>query len=179
MAIPTPENWHWAITPEDVKKIKMVDRETIDRVYFANYEKFCKCAYRFCYDKGKLSYVEDCIQQVYLDLPTYDYSDARTFYHGLLQTFRRCTLKCYRTVSLFSSIGRNKDGKEMTLVDVLGVDVFKALEEREDGERQAIKIISAQYALSDIEKDFLTAVAFRCRPYRGLYNDEYKQLIVS
>lgn len=177
MVIPTPENWHWAITPEDVKKIKAVDRDTIDRVYFANLEQFSKCAFLFCRKRGKRSFFEDCVQQIYLDLPNYDYTNVGTFWRGILKTFRRCCCNPFRVVSLFATIGRNKDGDELTLIDVLGEDVFKALEEREDGERQAIRIISAQTALSDNERDFLTAVAFRCTPYRGLYNDEYKRLI--
>lgn len=177
--IPGPGTWHWKISPEDVEKIKKGDRETIDRVYFDNYKKFYKFAYRFCRDKNRLSYVEDCIQEVYLDLPMYDYSNVKTFFRGLLRTFICCSFNRIRTVSLFSPIGRNKDGEEFTLIDVLGIDFFKDLEEREDGERNAINIISAQHVLSDIEKDFLTAVAFRCTPYRGLYNDEYKRLIAK
>ena len=178
-AIPVPGNWHWAITPEDVNGLKAVDRETVNRVYFANYDKFCKCAYNFCRKRNKFSYVDDCVQQIYLDLPLYDYTNALTFFRGLTKTFIHCSYWGFRSVSFFSPVGRNKDGEDLLLIDCLGVDVFKALEEAEDGERQALKIISAQTALNDNEKDFLTAVAFKCRPYRGLFNDEYRRLFVA
>ena len=45
--IPTPENWHWKITPEDIEKIKANDRDTINRVYFDNLPKFEKIAKRY------------------------------------------------------------------------------------------------------------------------------------
>ena len=43
----TAENWHWIITREDIEKIYENDRETINRVYFANLSKFGRIANKY------------------------------------------------------------------------------------------------------------------------------------
>ena len=171
--ITTPENWHWDISPEDVKKLKAVDRDTINRVYFANLKKFERIANKYCrFVIRNPSYFEDCVQQIYVDLPLYDYTDNRTLYYCILTTFKRATLRSRYEISLFAPVhGKDKDSE---LADFLGKDFFAELEERETEEEKALLMIKSQIALSDLERDFLTAVAFGVRPYEGLFNYEYK-----
>lgn len=171
----TPENWHWDITPEDVKKIKAVDRETINRVYFSNLAKFKNIAGRYCfYIIRDSSYFEDCVQQIYVDLDKFDYTNVQTFYWSILNSCRRARCASFREVSLFTPVITNDKGKDKTLLDILWKDYFAELEERETGEEKALLMIKSQTALSELEKDFLTAIAFCVRPYEGLFNDEYK-----
>ena len=171
-AILTPENWHWAITPEDVKKIKAVDRETINRVYFANLKKFERIANNYCcFVIRNPSFFEDCVQQIYVDLLFYDYTDNKTLYNCILRTFKRATLRSRYEISLFTPVhGKDNDSE---FVDFLGKDFFAELEEKQVGEENALIMINSQTALSALERDFLTAVAFRVRPYEGLFYEEF------
>ena len=79
--IPTPETgWHWKITPEQVKAIKANDREAINAAYFDNYQKFAKIGYNFCRRVHDYNDREDFLQQVYVDMPMFDYTV--TYFYG-------------------------------------------------------------------------------------------------
>lgn len=83
--IPTPENWHWKITPEDIEKIKANDRDTINRVYFDNLPKFASVARGYIWRSravGRyidLSYVQDIINEIYLRLPLCSFINVQHF----------------------------------------------------------------------------------------------------
>lgn len=62
--VPTPENWHWKITPQDIAKLRLEDVPTMTKVYFDNYKKFQKIAYRRFKD-----FEEDAMQSIYVALP--------------------------------------------------------------------------------------------------------------
>ena len=173
-AIPTPENWHWAITPDDVKKIKAVDRETINRVYFDNLFKFRSMAGKFCRDhRCRSRWYEDMVQQIYVDLPKYNYTNRRTFANGIIKSF----WSVFKGVS-FGNCGSFETAlsdDDKSLADVIGVDTFNFIIDHEDDDKQVLTIISTQDHLTDLQRDFLTAVAFACTPYRGLYAEEYRR----
>lgn len=170
--ITTPENWHWNISPEEVQKIKAVDRETIDRVYFSNLEKFKGIVGKYCYHIIRDPYyINDCLQQIYVDLDKFDYTNNRTFYYSLINCFRRARRHSTLEISLFTPVKGKDNDRE--LADFLGKDFFAELEERETGEEKALVMIKSQTELTDLERDFLTAVAFRVRPYEGLFYEEF------
>ncbi len=170
--ITTPESWHWDISPEDVKKLNAVDRDTINRVYFANFKKFERIANKYCrFVIRNPSYIDDCVQQIYVDLPLYDYTDNGTLFACLMRSCRSAALRSRYEISLFTPVhGKDKDCE---LADFLGKDFFAELEDKQVGEENALIMINSQTALSAPERDFLTAVAFRVRPYEGLFYEEF------
>ena len=50
--------WHWRITLADIEKIKANDRETVNRVYFDNLEKFRKMALKYCFKCRNYDFLE-------------------------------------------------------------------------------------------------------------------------
>ena len=159
---PTPENWHWKITPEDVVKIKAVDRETINRVYFDNYNKFRSiCFKRFP------SYWEDALQEIYVILPYCNYTNLRTFFGSIL---RRLEISIYgRSVRYPLSLDKPlNDETSTTFGDIIGEE-YDFFHEDEEQTLKVISILDNQKFLTDDQKDYLISIAFGCQQAKGLY----------
>lgn len=108
--IPTPETgWHWKITPEQVKAIKANDREAINAAYFDNYQKFAKIGYNFCRRVHDYNDREDFLQQVYVDMPKFDYTNTQTFYLSLCRCFKRLRNYISKNVSFDAEL-TDEDG---------------------------------------------------------------------
>lgn len=172
--IPGPGTWHWKISPEDVEKIKKVDRETIDRVYFDNYEKFKKiCRSRFS------ALWEDALQEIYLLIPYLDYTNAKTFFHSFLGLLIRAIYG--RSVSTFKALSLDMllpNDEQHSFIDFLGIEC-DFLHEDEEQSIKVIGIIDNQRFLSDEQKDYLLSVAFNCQNIKGLFNYAKNGLRVS
>ena len=174
----TPTGWHWKITPEQIEKIKERDRDTVNQVYFDNLDKFKRIAYRFCRNTKRLSYYLDCVQQIYVDILDYDFSCARKLYWSLYHSFYRAVgYTRYNTVSLDKAIF---DDNDATFHDIMpSCDRVLTEVEKQEYERHALEIIAAQTQLTERNKDFLTAYAFNCLAYRGLFAYEYAQAFAT
>ncbi len=172
--IQTPENWHWKITPEQIARIKVRDRDTVNQVYFDNLDKFKKMAYRYCRLAKQYSYFRDCVQQIYVDMMDYDYTDSRVLFWSIRRSFWRATgLTKKPSVSLDQPI---LDGNGV-LSDIIPVyDTAERDFERSEEEKHALELIAAQTQLSARAKDVLTAYAFNCLAYRGLFDYEYRKV---
>ena len=168
----TPDKWHWKITPEQIAKIKAGERETVNRVYMDNLDKFRRIAWRYCDSIKRLDIVLDCIQQIYIDLPVYDFTDTGKLYWSIRKSFRAAGMLTRRPcVSLDAPLTYNG---EITLADTIaGEDCFAALEERENA-LTVLDIIEEQTQLTELQRDQLTALAFGVSLYRGLYAEEYR-----
>lgn len=166
--------WHWKITPEQITKIKAGERETINRVYFDNLPTFERMARKYCRHFFRLyEFLGDCVNQIYVDMPDYDYNDALSLYFSIHASFARASLaNRRRTVSLDLPV-KEKEGA--TLGDFIeGESGFEALE-RKEHEKTVLTIIAGQNRLTELQRDYLTAYAFNCRVYRGIYAEEYKK----
>lgn len=174
----TPDNWHWKITPEQIEKIKERDRDTVNQVYFDNLPKFKRIAYRFCRNTKRLSYYRDCVQQIYADMLYYDYSNVRKLYWSLYHSFYRAVgYTRYRTVSLDKPLF---DNSIATLADFIPIDdTIEKEKDKQEHDRHVLEIIAAQTQLTERNKDFLTAYAFDCLAYKGLFAYEYAQAFAS
>lgn len=174
---PGPGAWHWLITADDIEKIKANDRETINRVYFANYAKFGRIAGAFVsrrlaigvyIDRGL---VKDVLQQVYIDLPSYDFTDTGRLVCDLRKTCWR--IMCGQSVfadSLDAEVYGDDDGFEHIPADN---SLDEALE-REESEKAVLRAIALQ-PLKTSQKDVLTALALWVKPFAGLFTDEYRR----
>lgn len=174
---PGPGAWHWLITADDIEKIKANDRETINRVYFANYAKFGRIAGAFVsrrlaigvyIDRGL---VKDVLQQIYIDLPSYDFTDTGRLVCDLRKTCRR--IMCGQSVfsdSLDAEVYGDDDGFEHIPADN---SLDEALE-REESEKAVLRAIALQ-PLKTSQKDVLTALALWVKPFAGLFTDEYRR----
>lgn len=171
--IPTPKDWNWLITSEDVAKIKMNDRETVNKVYFDNYERLKRIALKKAYKFCKRDMWEDCLNQIYIDLPLYDYTNALTLSRGIVSTAYR-VINPNRFLSLDAEYDYEK-GNVLALLDRIPVDGFVELAQKES-EKKVLKIIAEQTGLNDLQRDTLVAIAFRCAMYRGIFNYEFARI---
>lgn len=174
----TPQGWHWKITPEQIEKIKERDRDTVNKVYFDNYDKFERLAKWYCDIIKRRELVDDCTQQIYADIIDYDYTDTRTLFYSIRRSFWTacgCRTTKYDFVSLDETL---YDDGETILADILPstYDITQEAENKEN-ERHALELIAAQTHLSDKNKDILTAIAFGCLAYQGLFAYEYAQAV--
>lgn len=160
----TPATWHWAITPQQVEEIKQGNRDTINAVYFDNLPKFRKIVGSFCYEHNKRDFAEDCLQQIYIDLPAYNFANLSTFFRSLLVTLRNIVWERVRLVSIEQPIS----GSKFTYADVLRAQYTDDAEELEN-DRRILQIIDTQKHLSNANKDYLVAVAYGMPVRRGLY----------
>lgn len=173
----TPANWHWKITPKDVAEIKLGNRETINRVYFDNYDHFKFFVVRLIEKKfGRdFSYVEDFLQQIYVDLPKYDYTNSLRFWWSIYTRFYY--LKNGRkSVRAFSYENKDGDTEGWSLFDTLVAPEEKTDEERIEENAAALRLIENQKQLTERARDILMAEAFGCIVYRGLYENAKKEI---
>lgn len=168
----TPDKWHWKITPEQIARIKVGERETVNRVYMGNLGKFRAMAWRYCESINRLDIVQDCIQQIYVDLPAYNFRDTGKLYWSIRKSFRAAGMLTRRPcVSLETPL---TDNGEITLADTIaGADGFAELEEQENA-RAVLDMIAEQTQLTEKQRDQLTALAFGVALYRGIYAEEYR-----
>lgn len=85
----------WQFTEEQVKQIKNKDIDAITKFYNDNYKIIYFMAHKFVRGRkrmGNFSYmVEDLLQQVFLDIPYYNYSSRAHLYYGIVKgSFLRC-----------------------------------------------------------------------------------------
>lgn len=175
--LPTPANWHWAITPDDVDKIKAINYETLNRVYFANLDTFTRMAKNFCYYRSvQYSLWRDCVNQIYVDLPCYNYTNVQTFAKGLKRSFYSAvytTCSPYSTISLNISID-DEDGR--TLEDIIIAKPITEDLEIKENEKLVLECIAKQSKLTETQQDTLVAYAFKCSLYKGIFKYEYDRL---
>lgn len=175
--IPTPENWHWAITPQQVTEIQQGNRDTINKVYFDNYEKFKNAVVAICSRRGKMSFFEDALQSLYLDLPFYDFKNLQRFYCCILDTCRFVfgySHKCVNWATTVSLETPLDDTENLTLGDSIAVYDVDEIEIEEQNKR-LLEIIDTQKHLTRRQKDVLVAIAFGCAPMEGLYERLQRQ----
>lgn len=176
----TPERWHWAITPTQVEALKQGNNIVMCQVFTDNLTKLKSIIYRYCYRTKNLQWQGDCLNQVYIDLPRYDYTNTKTLFWSLRWSFRRaCNSQASVCVSFDAPIrkgkNRHQDGSiDGTLGDFIAVDGFAELEE-EESRKRALAIIAEQTQLTERQRDVLTAIALGCRAVKGLFAYERRQ----
>lgn len=171
--IKTPSNWHWAITYEEIAQIKAGNRKAVDKVFFDNYSKFRAIAINYCRKKFKTDFIDDCVNQIYIDLPRYDFTDCREFYFSLLDSFIAASSLEFGRVCSYDTPIKSEKGDNLTLADMLGEEpkIFEK-EEQEESARAVLEMLSEQEALTEAQKDRLTAFSLGVAFYRGLYEQE-------
>ena len=157
--IPTPENWHWKITPQDIAKLRLEDVPTMNKVYFDNYEKFQRIAYRRFKD-----FEEDAMQSIYVALPYLNYKNAQTFFQSLLWVVRALVYGVGRVY--FLSVEAYEESELPN--NLVYEDKYFILEDEE----KIIEFIASQKTLTDKQKDLLCAAAFGIADYKGVVEDE-------
>lgn len=85
----------WQFTEEQIKLIKNNDIDAITKFYFDNYKIIYFMAHKFVRGRkrmGNFSYmVEDLLQQVFVDIPYYNFSSRVGLYYGIVKgSFLRC-----------------------------------------------------------------------------------------
>lgn len=176
-SLQVPSNWHWSITQQQIEYIKQGNRDVINKIYIDNYDKFCKIFRNFCFKGCNKSFYDDCVQQCYLDLPLYDYTNRETLFYSLFNTY--CKV-CYggskhiaRKNLVYYDALLSDDSDETFLnkiseqVPSIFVDEAEAIEE----DKRVLAIIQSQPQLTDLQRDYLVAVAYSLKMRRGLYAD--------
>lgn len=174
----TAENWHWIITREDIEKIYENCRETINRVYFANLSKFGRIANKYITMRQAQgiyidrSVAEDIKQQIYIDLPYYNFENVLTLFCDIRRTCGNVALgRSAFGESLDSAAWDNEKSTadESKFDRYLCDDSAEAALELEESEKRVIKAVAEQKALTERQRDILTAVALKVRAYRGIF----------
>ena len=170
-----PDGWHWKITPEQIEKIKERDRDTVNKVYFDNLDKFKRMAYKYCRNSKQYSFFKDCIQQIYVDMLYYDYTNSQTLFWSIRRSFHRAV--GLPRVPILSLDLPFKYDSDLTLADLIPSNESLECEiDREEKNRRVLEIIAAQRHLTDKAKDILTAYAFGCLAYTGLFDYAYRKI---
>lgn len=150
----------WKFDDELIMRIKQGDKMAVAEFYNANYSVFAGMAGNYVWKQrnlfGDYTYeFDDLIQQVYVDIPYYDYSSRLNLYFGIVKgSFCRVNtggilssqskhIKATRIVSYDTPL-INNNGKESNNTYVLdrlahSSDVFEVIvgnEEREEKDKQ-------------------------------------------
>lgn len=167
-----PPYWHWAITCEQIKEIKNGNRTTINKVYFDNYEKFKRIVAKFCGDKKKYSYRLDCLQQCYVDLPLFNFTNCKTLYKSIVG----CCLEVVYSTMRAISYDKQFDDDEHCFLDYIACCEMTSTDEYNSENKRVYDIITAQNQLTILQKDLLVSIAFGCEYRKGLYNELQKDI---
>ena len=94
--IQTPENWSWKITSEDIERIKGHDVERLNAVFMANYDRIRAMAGAYCRNHYKMEFVDDCVNQVYVEFASYGFETNGSMFWDVRHSFFRACLysKC-------------------------------------------------------------------------------------
>ena len=145
-------------TEKEIKRIKRGNGKAV-ATFYNNHIKAIKgvCVKYYWRNYEKLKGViclDDLFNQVYVDLPLYNYTDRKHIYYSILASCRHVLdggisyvmgkgnsgKKSVKTISLNTPIYSNKNGEEITLEYTLAdVDFFKRREEQENREKQEEK----------------------------------------
>lgn len=171
-----PTGWHWKITPEQIEKIKQRDRDTVNKVYFDNLRQFKRMAYNYCRKNKLYSYYRDCYQQIYIDLPYFRFDTCRELAFSIKNSFARACMSCKKVILSLDKPLRDDDRVYEDLFE--SYDTPEKKYDDKEHERHVLEIIAAQKHLTERERDILTAYAFDCLVYKGLFAYEYAQIAV-
>ncbi len=162
----------WNLTLNDIEEIKSGNREVINRFYFDNIKHLKSCIYRvwsqFHFDEDIREWLYDCLHEIYLYLSTFDYSNKALFYWSIVWCVRKLVRGRSVHAKVFSSIEQEGEEKTNPLY-------FIAVTEDENDSdyleelSPVVKLIEAQKALNDRQRDCLMAVALGCKSFDGIY----------
>ncbi len=170
---PTPDKWHWAITPRQIGFIKQNDRDIINQVYFDNLDKFKRIARKYCFKYRKWWAFGDMLNQIYIDLPSYKYTTAKTFYRGIKKSiYVAVYMRGIATLSLDAMLFDDSEHSFITTIPVPEYDPDKETEYEKSAKR-VLQGISRQTQLNERERDILTACALNIPFYAGVFKHEY------
>ena len=148
----------FSTSEKEIKKIKRGNGNAV-ATFYNNHIKaikgICKNFYLRNYERLKgLICLDDLFNQVYVDLPLYNYTDRTHIYYCILGSCRyvldggisfilgkgNSGKKSVNTISLNTPVYTNKNGEEITREYTLAdVDFFKRREEQENREEQEEK----------------------------------------
>ncbi|MBD5131080.1 MAG: hypothetical protein HDT28_00560 [Clostridiales bacterium] len=169
----TPDKWHWAITPEQIEKIKANDRDTINQVYFDNLDKFKRIARKYCFKYRKWWAFGDMVNQIYLDLPYYKYMTAKTFYRCIRNSiYNAIYINRCAVLSLDKLLSDDSTATLITMIPAPEYDPDKDIEYEKSVKRVLQGI--ARQQISEHWRDRLTATALNIPFYAGVFKYEYE-----
>lgn len=182
----------WNFTEEQIHEIQNEDVIAITKFYDDNFNVILAMAKRFVNRKKRLGdyfySVEDLMQQVFVDIPHYNFSSCSCLYFDIIKgSFERCyaggvlsSQKKYLSNSMFSSLDAVlcDDSDSSRFVDFLMVEDFSnTLEEEREREEKDEKIIkflektmSSKKALNEMFCKIFTDVSTN-----QIKGDEYEQ----
>lgn len=163
--------WHWKITDEQVERLKAGDLEARNEIYFDNLYMFRIVTVNYLHKKRCLQFVEDCVQQIYVDLDTFIYNDRGSFYFSLIHSFNR-VIGYIPYHSLDAPVSKDSftTFSETLISTCVVIDPLTHMINKETYGVLALKMIGQQ-KITEHEKDMLTAFAFSVPRERGLYRD--------
>ncbi len=172
----TPDKWHWAITPWQIRFIKQNDRDTINQVYFDNLDKFKRIARKYCFKYRKWWAFGDILNQIYIDLPRYNYTTAQKLYCGIKRSmYDAVYMNGVVMLSLDKMLFDDTKREIITAIPAPEYDPDKETE-YEKSLRRVLQGIARQTQLKERDRDILTARALNIPFYVGVFNYEYTNM---
>ncbi|MDE7191430.1 MAG: hypothetical protein K2O35_03060 [Clostridia bacterium] len=172
--------WLWKIDAMQIEKIKAKDGKVIRRFWEDNenlIKNIVKKQVLFLRLRGnrktiRLYELDDFINQVYVDLPLYDYENSRKLYYSIVRSVEKTAYGGYGCFVPFKALDI-EDLELLEAVDVPYEDTYFQDMEYKEIAKITINIIANQKQLTDMQRDVLTSVAFGWLDIKGAY--EYAQ----
>ncbi len=172
--IPTPSNWHWAITYEQIEKIKAGNIDELNKVYFDNLSVFRGMAYNWCAKRRVYDFFDDCINQIYVELPSYDFENAYTFCWSIRKSFHRATFFTKKCVSLDEPVNEEDSETIGNFIPDRTPSAQELIEARESLEENASKLYHRLFSFFDRSSEDVREVLGYMYPH--IEYDEILQL---
>ena len=171
--------WLWKITATQIEKIKAKDGEVIRRFWEDNerlIKNIIKKQVLFLRLRNvksvRLYEFNDFLNQVYVDLPLYNYENSKRLYYSIVRSVEKTAFGGYSVFVTWTDLKR-EDLEFVEAIDMPYEDTYFQDMEYKELAKITINIIANQKQLTDMQKDVLTSVAFGWCDIKGAY--EYAQ----
>ncbi len=185
----------WQFTDEQIRQIKNKDQNAMYKFYQDNYKIFSGMAWNFirrqyCFKGFCIYEYDDLMQQIYVDLPYYDYSSRKSLCIGikfgtfLCNQFGGILFKnvksVFKTCSLYAF--NKTSGDEFNIVDKY-VSYIPNFDEKEELEERKQKNKAIELFLLNTIKGKKKLNNIYCRIFtdlsiKTLKGDEYERLLL-
>ena len=182
---------NWIFEDGDIFKIKLADADAMSKFYFANYERLKRMARAFKSRRywGQGYDWEEMLQQVFIDLPYYDYSSRSKLYSSIVYgTFLRAPyggitvpynpVYNYRHLSIDAQFEDGEENYYMLdkFVQALPIDEILAAPEKFANDSVVFKILRKAYKNKDELNRMYCHIFTDLKP-KDIKGDEYADFI--
>lgn len=182
----------WQFTDEQIIKIKNKDIEAMTKFYYDNFKLLSAMARKYArneYYRTKNYIYDDLIQQVFLDLPYYNYSTRTNLWYGIVKgTFKRinyggyaCKDSSFPTAGIvlsYEGLAKDSSNSNYYLDKVASyTDNYDEAEEKEERKQKdkAIELFLERTIKNPKDLNAMWCRLFTDLPLNQIKGDEYER----